>query len=166
MKNYIVWFLMFNQLALLAWIPIVHNRLCFLYVAGCNLPISFLVVFNNVSDGGCSVAFFPCNTIVYFWYLGRPGPVLIFPFHTAGNPSLLGASVRNSARGKGHEEGGSAYAKAGLSLRSPPGNSQASTPKTRVWLLYYFVLSPTPLTLWGAVPYHHLSLWKRVNLQL
>ena len=27
------------------------------------------------------------------------------------------------------------YAKAGSSLRSPPGNSQASTPKTRVCLL-------------------------------
>ena len=46
-----------------------------------------------------------------------------------------GASVRNSTRGKGHEEGGSPYAKAGSSLRSPPGNSRASTPKTRVCLL-------------------------------
>ena len=73
--------------------------------------------------------------------------------------------MRNSAHGKGHEEGGSAYAKAGSSLRSPPGNSQASTPKTRVCLLYCFVLSPTPLTLQGAVP-HYLSLKKRVNLQL
>ena len=41
---------------------------------------------------------------------------------------LLGARVRNSARGKGHEEGGSTYTKAGSSLRSPPGNSRASTP--------------------------------------
>ena len=49
--------------------------------------------------------------------------------------------------------------KAGWSLRSPPGNSRASTPKTRVCLLYCFVLSPTPLTLRGAVP-HHLSLKK------
>ena len=72
---------------------------------------------------------------------------------------LLGANVRSSAHGKGHEEGGSTYAKAGLSLRSPPGNSRASTPKTRVCLLYCFVLSPTPLTLQGAVP-HHLSLKK------
>ena len=70
-----------------------------------------------------------------------------------------GASVRNSAHGKGHEEGGSAYTKAGSSLRSPPGNSRASTPKTRVCLLYCFVLVPTPLTLRGAVP-HHLSLKK------
>ena len=34
--------------------------------------------------------------------------------------------------------------------------SWASTPKTRVCLLYCFMLSPTPLTLRGAVP-HHLS---------
>ena len=44
---------------------------------------------------------------------------------------LLGARVRHSAHGKGHEEGGSTYAKAGSSLRSPPGNPQASTPITR-----------------------------------
>ena len=73
--------------------------------------------------------------------------------------ALPGASVRNSVCGKGHEEEGSAYAKAGSSLRSPPGNSRASTPRTRVCLLYCFVLSPTPLTLLGA-------LWKRVSLQL
>ena len=54
---------------------------------------------------------------------------------STGILSLPGASVRNSAHGKGHEEGGSAYAKAGSSLRSPPGNSRASTPKTRVCLL-------------------------------
>ena len=53
---------------------------------------------------------------------------------------MLGASVRHSARGKGHEEGGSTYAKAESSLRSPPGNPQASTPITRACLLYYFVL--------------------------
>ena len=33
---------------------------------------------------------------------------------------MPGASVRNSTCGKGHEEGGSAYAKAGLSLRRHP----------------------------------------------
>ena len=65
--------------------------------------------------------------------------------------------VRHSTHDKGHEEGGSAYAKAGSSLRSPPGYARASTPqKTRVCLLYCFVLSP--LTLLGAVPYHHLAL--------
>ena len=67
---------------------------------------------------------------------------------------LLGARVRHSARGKGHEEGGSTYAKAGSGLRSSPGNPRASTPITRACLLYYFVLSPTPLTLRGAVPHH------------
>ena len=75
-----------------------------------------------------------------------------------------GASVRNSACGKGHEEGGSAYTKSGWSLRSPPGNSRASTPKTRVCLLYCFVLSPTPLTLQGAVP--NTSFREGVNLEL
>ena len=75
-----------------------------------------------------------------------------------GMGKLLGASVRHSAHGKGHEEGGLTYAKAGSSLRSPPGNPQASTPITRACLVYYFVLSPTPLTLQGAVPHYHLSL--------
>ena len=65
--------------------------------------------------------------------------------------SLRGASGRHSARGKGHEEGGSTYAKAGSSLRSPPGNPRASTPIIRACLLYYFVLSPTPLTLRGSL---------------
>ena len=44
---------------------------------------------------------------------------------------VLGAS---SAHGKGHEEGGLAYAKVGSRLRSSPGNSRASTPQTRVCL--------------------------------
>ena len=78
--------------------------------------------------------------------------------------TLPGASMRNSACGKGHEEGGLAYAKAGSSLRSPPGNSQASTPKTRVCLLYCFVVSPTPLTFRGLSP--TTSVRKRVKLQL
>ena len=76
---------------------------------------------------------------------------------------MPGASMRNSARGKGHEEGGLAYAKAGSSLRRPPGNSRASTPKIRVCLLYYFVLSPTPLTLQGAVPHHLLKEEKELT---
>ena len=71
-----------------------------------------------------------------------------------GHGYLLGARVRYSAHGKGHEEGGSTYAKAGSNLRSPPGTPRASTPITRACLLYYFVLLPTPLTLRGAVPHH------------
>ena len=77
---------------------------------------------------------------------------------------MLGASVRTSARGKGHEEGASAYAKAGSSLRSPPGNSRAPTPKSRVCLLYCVVLSPTPLTLRGLSP--TTSFGEGVNLEL
>ena len=77
---------------------------------------------------------------------------------------MLGAGVRHSTRGKGHEEGGSTYAKAGSRLRSPPGNSRASTPKTRVCLLYYFVLSPTPLTLWGGLS-PTTSFGEGVNLE-
>jgi len=54
---------------------------------------------------------------------------------STGILSLPGASVRNSAHDKNHEEGGLAYAKAGSSLRSLPGNSRASNPQTRVCLL-------------------------------
>ena len=78
--------------------------------------------------------------------------------------SLPGAGVRSSAHGKGHEEGDSAHAKAGLSLRSPPGYSRASTPQTRVCLLYCCVLSP--LTLRGLSPTTISLSLKRVNLQL
>ena len=64
---------------------------------------------------------------------------------------------RPSTLGKGHEEGGSAYANAGSSLRSPPGYSRGSpSKKTGVCLLYCFVLSP--LISLGAVPHHHLAL--------
>ena len=73
--------------------------------------------------------------------------------------SLPGAIVRSSTHDKGHEEGASAYAKAGLSLRSPPGNSQASTPHNQSLPTFCFVFSPTPLTLRGLSP--TTSLWKK-----
>ena len=70
--------------------------------------------------------------------------------------------VRSSTRGKGHEEGGSAYTKAGSSLRSPPGNSRGnSTPKTRVCLLSALC---SHLHLWlyrGLSP--TTSLWKKLT---
>ena len=44
---------------------------------------------------------------------------------------LLGASVRNSAHGKGHEEGGSAYAKAGSSLRESPWKFSSIYPQNQ-----------------------------------
>ena len=55
---------------------------------------------------------------------------------------MLGARVRHSAHGKGHEEGGSTFAKAGSSLRCPPGNPRASTPITRACLLTTIVSAP------------------------
>ena len=73
------------------------------------------------------------------------------------NLSILGlwlpwASVRNSAHGKGHEEGGFRIHKGGIEPQET-FHSRASTPKTRVC----FMLSPIPLTLWGAVPPPPLS---------
>ena len=79
---------------------------------------------------------------------------------STGILSLLGGSVRNSAHDKGHEEGGLAYAKAGSSFRSPPGNSRAYTPKPES-ASFLLVLSPKPLTLRGALP-HYLSLKKEL----
>ena len=64
--------------------------------------------------------------------------------------------MRNSAHGKGHEERGFSIRKGGIEPQETPC-SRASTPKARVYLLYCFMLSPTPLTLWGAVP-HQFSL--------
>ena len=58
---------------------------------------------------------------------------------STGILSLPGASVRSSTHDKGHEEGGSAYAKAGSSLRSPPGNSRASTPQNQSLPTFCFV---------------------------
>ena len=57
--------------------------------------------------------------------VGDPG---LIPGSGRSPGEVLGAGVRHSARGKGHEEGGSTYAKVGSSLRSPPGNPRASTP--------------------------------------
>ena len=73
-----------------------------------------------------------------------------------------GASMRNSAHGKGHEEGGVAYAKAGLSLRKPPVPKHL--PTKPVCLLYCFMLSPIPLTYGELSP--TASLGEGVNLQL
>ena len=52
------------------------------------------------------------------------------------------ASVRNSAHGKGHEEGGFGIHKGRIELQETPC-SRASTPKTRVCLLYFYALTYT-----------------------
>ena len=71
--------------------------------------------------------------------------------------------MRNSVHGKGHEEGGFGIRKGRIEPQETPC-SRASTPKTTVYLLYCFMLSPIPLTLWGADPI--TSLEEGVNLQL
>ena len=72
--------------------------------------------------------------------------------------------MRNSARGKGHEEGGSAYAKAGSSLRRPPVPKHLP-PKTRVCLLYCVVFSTYSSEInRGLSPYHFFL--EKVNLEL
>ena len=76
---------------------------------------------------------------------------------------MLGASVRNPACGKGHEEGGLAYAKAGLSLRRPP-ILEHLPPKPES---AYFTALCSHLHLWlyrGLSP--TASLEEGVNLQL
>ena len=65
-----------------------------------------------------------------------------------------GAGERHSTRDKGHEEGGWAYTNRASGVL--PDILEHLPPKTRVCLLYCFVLSP--LTLLGAVPHHHLAL--------
>ena len=95
----------------------------------------------------------------------QPTPVFL-PGKSHGQQSLMGyipwgnkncrEPVRHSTRDKGHEEGGSAYAKVGSSQESPWIFLSIYPQKTRVCLLYCFVLSP--LTLLGAVPHHHIAL--------
>ena len=54
--------------------------------------------------------------------------------------------------------------KGGIETQESPLVMGASTPITRACLLYFFVLSPTPLTLRGAVP--TTSFGEGVNLEL
>ena len=78
---------------------------------------------------------------------------------------LPGAGERHSTRDKGHEEGGSAYAKAGSSLRSSPGYSRASTPQNQS--LPTLLLCALTSDFTGGCPLPPCrSLCQRVNLQL
>ena len=74
-----------------------------------------------------------------------------------------GASVRNSAHGKGHEEGGLAYAKVWSSLRKPPVPEHL-TPKPEC---IYFTVSCSRLHLWlyGGL-FLTISLGEGVNVQV
>ena len=71
--------------------------------------------------------------------------------------------MRNSALGKGHEEGGSALRKGEIEPQETPC-SQASTPKTRVPTLLFYALTYTSDFTGGCSPTN--SLGEGVNLQL
>ena len=73
--------------------------------------------------------------------------------------------VRHSTRDKGHEEGGSAYAKAGLSLGSLPGYSRASSPQNQS-LPTLLLRALTSDFTGGCPPPPSRSLCQRDNLQL
>ena len=73
---------------------------------------------------------------------------------------------RHSTLDKGHEEGGSAYANAGSSLRSPPGYSRASPPKKNRSLPTVLLYALTCDFTGGCPPPPSRSLCQRVNLQL
>ena len=55
--------------------------------------------------------------------------------------------------------------KGGIEPQESPWKFSSIYPQNQSLPTFCFVLSPTPLTLWGTVP-HYLSLKKRVNLQL
>ena len=71
----------------------------------------------------------PQDTSVSEWVgrisLQSKGLSRVFSNTTVQKHQFFGARVRHSAHGKGHEEGGSTYAKAGSSLGSAPGYSRA-----------------------------------------
>ena len=73
---------------------------------------------------------------------------------------------RLSTLGKGHEEGGSAYANAGSSLRSPPGYSRACPPQKNQSLPTVLLCALTSEFTGGCPPPPSRSLCQRVNLQL
>src|SRR5574340_702674 len=73
---------------------------------------------------------------------------------------------RHSTLDKGHEEGGSAFANAGSSLRNPPGYSRASPPKKTRSLPTVLLCALTCDFTGGCPPPPSRSLCQRVNLQL
>ena len=72
---------------------------------------------------------------------------------------VLGAGEKHPTRDKGHEEGGSAYAKAGSSLRSAPRYSRAPTPQ-KPESAYFTALCSHLWLYWGLSPTTSLSLSK------
>ena len=73
---------------------------------------------------------------------------------------------RHSTLDKGYEEGGSAYANAGSSLRISPGYSRASPPQKNQSLPTVLLCALTSDFTAGCPPPPSRSLCQRVNLQL
>ena len=73
---------------------------------------------------------------------------------------------RHSTLDKGHEEGGSAYANVGSSLRSPAGYSRASPPEKNRSLPTVLLCALTSDFTGVCPPPSSRSLCQRVNLQL
>ena len=73
---------------------------------------------------------------------------------------------RHSTLDKGHEEGGSAYANAGSSLRSPPRYSRASPPQINRSLPTVLLYALTCDFTWCCPPPPSRSLCQSVNLQV
>ena len=98
--------------------------------------------------------------VVEYWVSHVLSGSFCFLFLSCSSSSLPGASVRNSAHGKGHEEGGLAYAKAWSSLRKPPVPEHL-TPKPESVLC-----SHLHLWLYGGLSPITVSLGQGVNVQL
>src|SRR5574337_819345 len=73
---------------------------------------------------------------------------------------------RPSTLDKGHEEGGSAYANAGSSLRSPPGFFGAFLPQKNRSLPTVLLCALTSDFTGGCPPPPSRSLCQRVNIEL
>ena len=79
---------------------------------------------------------------------------------------VLGASMRNPARGKGHEEGSLTKCKGVIRLQGFPLEFPEHPPqKTRVCLLYCVMLSTYSSDINRGLSPHHLFL-EKVNLEL
>ena len=77
---------------------------------------------------------------------------------------LPGASVRNPTCGKGHEEGGLTYTKAGSGLRGPPGLLEHSPQNQSLPALLHYAFYLLSWHYWGLSL--TTSLWKGANLEL
>ena len=96
----------------------------------------------SIANSWSSLRFMSIESVMTSSHLILCHPLLLLP----------GASVRNSAHGKGHEEGGLAYTKEWSSLRKPPVPEHLP-PKPE-----YVLCSHLHLWLYGGVfPHHHFS---------